>query len=132
MLCVLYNGCENTPEFEISGSAAELVDLGENVALIHGSKFFHGCAAKNKFFPINLAGVNFVIDEIYDDLFEVKLIDSILTFDGNRKAAQRFSNSLLNIFSDPPEKGAHIHFDYIGDGSLLKPTKFSITIIFRN
>ena len=129
---VVYSGNEHTPEFEISGTATELVKLGFVLLDVTDVHFVKGSDYTCDVYPVTLDGLLFEIINDDAEVVDVKLENSMLCFAGSKIAIKKLGQGLINIFSENPSDGRHIHYDYVGEGvSLLRKTNFSIIVICR-
>lgn len=116
---VLFNGNNDAPELEISGSGKQLSDLGERLKTATSDFYVKGSSKRCSFYSHPLDGLAFELNDSTVDMLDVVIQDKVLKLSGNQQAFGNLGQGLLNFFEEDPTDKDHFHMDYF-DGSLIE------------
>lgn len=129
---VLFDGDNKMPEFEISGTADMLYNLGKRLMVITEDLFEEGGSKECPYYPHTLRGLSFSLRNSGNDLLDVVLDNETLKFTGNKLALDKLGNSLINFFNEDTKVKDHFHLDYYEGNMILNPTNYSLIFMCNN
>ena len=129
---VLFDGDNQMPEFEISGTAEMLSNLGKRLTEITEYFFEEGGSKQCTYFPHTLRGLSFSLRNPGNGLLDVVLDNDTLKFIGNKVALDKLGNSLINFFDEDTKAKDHFHLDYYEGNMMLNPTNYSLIFMCNN